>query len=177
MQHVVNWVVDRWQASSYKRAGHGALTIGQIADVALDELKVGPLGRGDEALHLVKVALVARGEVVKAYHALVELKQGFEQVAADEAGHACDQPGFGRLAQFSLYLFVAGHFGVMSGSWLCMRGRTDVGAPGGGHRGVGWRGVPLGRAAGWLLLRAFLPQKHREMWALATSVCLRCSGM
>ena len=137
MEDVINWMVDRWQASSYKIARHGCSAVFQLADVAFNELKVGPLCRGDETLHLMKVALVAGGEVVKAYHALVKLEQGFEQVAADEAGDACDEPGFGRLAQFSLYLFVAGHFGVMSGSWLCMRGRTGEGAPRGGHQGDG----------------------------------------
>ena len=145
VQDVVNGVVDRWQASSYKRARHGCSAVFQLADVALDEVEVGPLGGGDQALHFVQVALVAGGEVVQANHALVELEQGLQQVTADEAGHACDEPGFGRLAQFSLYLFVAGHFGVMSGPWLCMSGRTGVGAPGGGHRGVGWRaGCRLG---------------------------------
>ena len=91
--------------------GHGALAVGQVADVALYELEVGPLLGGDQGLHLLKVALVAGGKVVEANHALVELEQGFEQVAANEAGHASHQPGLGVLAQFGLDVFVAGHVG------------------------------------------------------------------
>jgi hypothetical protein len=46
-------------------------------------------------LDFVQVALVAGAEVVQTNNALVELKQDFEQVAADEAGNTSDQPGFG----------------------------------------------------------------------------------
>ena len=69
---------------------HGALAVFQIADIALDEPEVSPLLLCNKALHFVQVALVAGGKVVQADYALVELEQGFEQVAADEAGHAGD---------------------------------------------------------------------------------------
>ena len=35
---------------------------------------------------------MAGGEIVEADDALIELEQGFEQVAADEAGYAGDEP-------------------------------------------------------------------------------------
>ena len=74
----------------------GFLAVGQFANVALNEVKVGPLRRGDESLYFVQVALVSGGKAVEADHALVELEQGFEQVAADETSHAGDKPGMGR---------------------------------------------------------------------------------
>ncbi len=88
---------------------HGTLAVGQLADVALDEVELGPLLWGDQGLDFVQVALVSSGEVVEADHALVEFEQGFEQVAAYEACHTGDEPGFRGLAQFGLDLFVAGH--------------------------------------------------------------------
>ena len=74
---------------------NGLLAVVQVANVALDELEVGPLRGGDQALHLNQVALVAGGKVIEADDALIELEQGFEQVAANKAGHAGDEPGFG----------------------------------------------------------------------------------
>ena len=74
----------------------GFLAVGQFANVARNEVKVGPLCRGDESLYFVQVALVSGGKAVEADHALVELEQGFEQVAADETSHAGDKPGMGR---------------------------------------------------------------------------------
>ena len=74
----------------------GFLAVGQFANVAQNEVKVGPLRRGDESLYFVQVALVSGGKAVEADHALVELEQGFEQVAADETSHAGDKPGMGR---------------------------------------------------------------------------------
>jgi len=74
----------------------GFLAVGQFANVARNEVKVGPLRRGDESLYFVQVALVSGGKAVEADHALVELEQGFEQVAADETSHAGDKPGMGR---------------------------------------------------------------------------------
>jgi hypothetical protein len=56
----------------------------------VDEGEVLPLRWGDQGLDFVEVALVAGGEVVQADHALVEFEQGFQQVAADEAGYAGD---------------------------------------------------------------------------------------
>ena len=71
------------------------LAISQVADVAVYEAEVGPLRGGDEGLHFVQVALVAGGKVVQADDALAELKQGFQQVGADETGHSGDKPGAG----------------------------------------------------------------------------------
>ncbi len=85
------------------------LAVGQLADVALNEVELGPLLWGDQGLDFVQVALVAGGEVVEADHALVEFEQGFKQVAANEASHTGNEPGFGVLAQLGLDLFVAGH--------------------------------------------------------------------
>lgn len=53
--------------------------------------EVGPLGRGDQGLDLVQVALVAGGEVVQAGHVVVLSELGFDQVGADEAGCAGDE--------------------------------------------------------------------------------------
>ena len=71
-----------------------------------------------QALHLVEVALVAGGEVVQADDRLVELQQGLEQVAADEAGDAGDQPCFGCFCEFT----AAGCVGSVHG-WL----KTPIG--------------------------------------------------
>ncbi len=71
----------------------GGLAVGQCADVALDDLEVGPLLGGGEGLHLGQVALVAGGKVVEPDDARAQLEQGFKQVAANEAGHAGDEPG------------------------------------------------------------------------------------
>ena len=88
---------------------HRGLAVGQLADVALDEVELGPLPWGDQSLDFIEVALVAGGEIVEADHALVEFEQGFEQVATNEASHTGNEPGFCGLAQFGLDLFVAGH--------------------------------------------------------------------
>ena len=58
----------------------GPMAVGQLADIAFDELEAGPLRWRDQALHLVEVALMAGGEVVQPHHALVELEQGLQQV-------------------------------------------------------------------------------------------------
>src|SRR5690606_7044439 len=79
-----------------------------VADVAFMKGEARPLLGADEFAHLVQVLLVAGGEVVQADHALVELEQGFEQVGADEAGDAGDQPGFRAGPEIFLKLFVAG---------------------------------------------------------------------
>jgi hypothetical protein len=70
------------------------MAVFQITNVALNELEIGPLRWSDKALHFVQVVLVAGSEVVQAHHALIERKQGFQQVAANETRHARDQPGF-----------------------------------------------------------------------------------
>ncbi|MNG31709.1 hypothetical protein D3C84_1175600 [compost metagenome] len=87
---------------------------------------------------------MAGGEVVEADHALVELEQGFQQVGADEAGDAGDQPVFRGLREFLQQLFVAGH-----GARFCLCGqrRAGVGGRAGGPQS------PRGRASyrGWEL--------------------------
>lgn len=66
------------------------------------------MGRGDQGLDLIQVVLVAGGEVVEPDDGLVELEQGFQQVGADEAGHAGDEPGFGVGLELVLDLGVGG---------------------------------------------------------------------
>ena len=73
----------------------GLLAVFQVADVAFNEAEVGPLLCCDGVLNFVQVVLVTGGKVVQADNGLVEAQQGFQQVGADEAGHAGDQPGFG----------------------------------------------------------------------------------
>ncbi|MNR64573.1 hypothetical protein D3C85_1872620 [compost metagenome] len=53
-----------------------------------------PLFSGNKGLNLVEVTLVTGGEVIQPDYTLAELKQGLQQVGADKAGHACDEPGF-----------------------------------------------------------------------------------
>jgi hypothetical protein len=90
--------------------------VGELPDVAFDEVEAGPLFGGDQGLDFVQVALVAGGEVVQADDALVEFEQGLQQVGADEAGHAGDEPGAGGLGQVGQELFVGGgHGGIVVG--------------------------------------------------------------
>lgn len=56
------------------------------------------------------VALVAGGKVIEADQALAQLEQGFEQVGADEAGHADDEPSVRLLGEAGFKLLVGGHF-------------------------------------------------------------------
>lgn len=98
----------------------GATAVFQTPNVALNEAEARPLLGTDQALHLVKVALVAGGEVVQPDHALVELEQGFEQVGADEAGYAGNEPGLRVLGEVDAELVVAGH-GVGAAWWFCCR--------------------------------------------------------
>lgn len=98
----------------------GATAVFQTPDVTLYEAEARPPLGTDQALHLVEVALVAGGEVVQPDHALVELKQGFEQVGADEAGYAGDEPGLRVLGEVEAELVVAGH-GVGAAWWFCCR--------------------------------------------------------
>ena len=61
----------------------------------MDELEVGPLLGGDQAFNFVQVSLVASSKVIQSHHPLVKFEQSFEEVAADEAGHARDEPDMG----------------------------------------------------------------------------------
>lgn len=66
----------------------------QVANVAFDKVEALPLFGGDEGLNFVEVTLVTGGEIVQPNHLLAELKQGLQQVGADKAGYAGDEPGF-----------------------------------------------------------------------------------
>ena len=62
----------------------------RVADVALDEGEVSPLGFGDQRLDLVEVVLVAGGEVIEADHHLVQFQQCLQEVRTYEAGGTGD---------------------------------------------------------------------------------------
>jgi hypothetical protein len=57
---------------------------------------------------------VAGGEVVQPHHFLVQLEQGFEQVAADETGDAGDQPFFGCFCELTATGCVWVVYGVLA---------------------------------------------------------------
>ena len=63
-----------------------------IADVALDEAPARPGTGADLFAHLLEVAAVAGGEVVKAGDAMTGAQQRLDEVGADEAGRAGDEP-------------------------------------------------------------------------------------
>lgn len=52
---------------------------------------------------------MAGREVIQADDPLIETEQRFEQVGADEAGHAGDEPGFRAFGQVEADFFVACH--------------------------------------------------------------------
>ena len=60
-------------------------------------------------MHFIEIAQVTSGKVVQANHFLVELEQGFEQVATYEASDACDKPGVLVGLQLLLQVFVDAH--------------------------------------------------------------------
>ena len=64
----------------------------RVADVAFDEGETPPCRFAHAGAHLLQVMPVARHKVVQAAHFLAQLQQGFQQVRADEAGHARHQP-------------------------------------------------------------------------------------
>jgi len=92
----------------------GLPAVAQVADVAFDESEARPLRGRDQALHFIQVALVAGGEVVQPHHFLVQLEQGFEQVAANEAGDAGDQPLFGCFCELTAAGCVGGVHGGLA---------------------------------------------------------------
>ena len=61
-----------------------------------------------------RLLLVAGGEVVQPDDVLVELQQGFDQVAADEAGDAGDQPGFWLGLELCFQRVERGHYSLQS---------------------------------------------------------------
>ena len=71
----------------------GASAVIERADVALDEGEPRPLRRLDQRLHFIEIALIAGREIVEPHHALIELEQRLQQIRADKAGDAGDQPG------------------------------------------------------------------------------------
>jgi hypothetical protein len=58
----------------------------KVADISLDEAKARPLFRGYQTLHLIQIVLMAGSEVVQANDVLIQLQQGFKQVAANKTG-------------------------------------------------------------------------------------------
>ena len=75
-------------------------------------------------LHFVEIARRAGGEIVEPDDTLIEREQRFEQVRADEAGHAGDQPVAWLGGEFLAEAFVGGH-----GAW-----RKNHEAPAGASR-------------------------------------------
>ena len=74
----------------------------RIGDVAFDEAMSRPVLLADRTTHVVEIALVASREVVETRHRLASAQQRLEQVRADEAGRARDEPAaraFGERAQ------------------------------------------------------------------------------
>jgi hypothetical protein len=63
-----------------------------VADVALDEAEAVAIGPGQLARDFVKVALVARGEIVEADDPLAIGQQRLDQVRPDETGRAGYEP-------------------------------------------------------------------------------------
>jgi hypothetical protein len=74
------------------RTAAGLRASGGIGDVALHKTMACPRRFADTGAHVIEIALVAGGEVVEAGHLLAAAQQMFEQVRADEAGAAGDEP-------------------------------------------------------------------------------------
>src|SRR5439155_4525447 len=83
------------------------LAVGELTDVAANELEARPLLGAQCSLDFVEVTLVSRGEIVEPDHALIEREQGLEQVRPDEAGGAGDEPSARRRTQLGLQRLVA----------------------------------------------------------------------
>ncbi len=88
----------------YVDAGAGAAAFGRIAHVALDHAEVARRIRPRRGERLGDVLAESGLVVVEADHLLSERDQVFDQVAADEARRAGDQPG-PRLQKLPLRLF------------------------------------------------------------------------
>ena len=56
---------------------HGAIAVIQVADVAFDEIKIGPLFGDNQALYFFEIMLVAGREIIQPDHALIQLEQRF----------------------------------------------------------------------------------------------------
>ena len=72
----------------------GKTAIFEVSNITFDKVEVGPLLGFNQSMDLIQIALVTGAEVIQTDDAMVEFEQGFEKVAADEAGYACNQPGF-----------------------------------------------------------------------------------
>ena len=81
----------------------------EIADVALDEVEVLPGFGSHNRLDHVQVLLVAGEEVVETDNLLPQLQQVLEEVGADEAGAACDEPVGRVFLHFFAQLFILSH--------------------------------------------------------------------
>ena len=64
---------------------------------------------GSTSLHLIEIALITRREIVQPHHPLIEPEQRLEQIGADEAGDASDQPDPRARAQLGAHFVVPGH--------------------------------------------------------------------
>ena len=87
----------------------GAATIIQVrmSPSMKRNLPTGP--DSTSVLNFIEIALVSGREIVQPHHALIELEQSLQQIRADEAGDAGDQPGFRALEQLLAKLFVRAH--------------------------------------------------------------------
>src|SRR5436190_20117802 len=82
---------------------------GEVLDVALRETKTPLLLRSDSVPDGLEVCGATGGIIIKTDDALVELKQGFKQIGADESGDASDEPCFGALLQLLACELVSVH--------------------------------------------------------------------
>ena len=74
----------------------------QITDVAFHKGEATPGFRPHQVAHHIQIFLVAGEKVVQTHHGLAHAQQVFQQVGADKAGHARDQPARGLRRQVSL---------------------------------------------------------------------------
>src|SRR6185437_4279268 len=70
-----------------------------IGDIRFDETVAAPARHPHARLDLVEVPAIAGRKIVEADDALIETEQGFDEVRADEAGAAGDEPAQRTLAQ------------------------------------------------------------------------------
>lgn len=87
----------------------GFLASLQVANIAFDKVEALPLFGGDEGFNFVEITLVTGGKVVQPNYTLAEFKQGLQQVGADKAGYAGDEPGFRGSGKFLQQRFVRRH--------------------------------------------------------------------
>ena len=91
----------------------------EVAYVALDQLEATPTLGADVVFHLGQIVPVTGREIVEADDFLVEPEECFDEVRADEAGTARDEPPLGvahkirgqRINASACRLFLIGHSG------------------------------------------------------------------